>query len=110
MALPAPENGHRLGEELQHHIASLRADRLSDADLARALRHARKQYVHDADAADEQGNSGERSHEDLEDENPLRGLLDSRPLIVDVQLLEVRIASRGPILGGCLELADSLDR
>src|ERR1051326_4284361 len=53
----------RFDEELQQDVAAPRADGLSDADLARPLRHRDEHDVHDADAADEQGDADDRSHD-----------------------------------------------
>ena len=44
-----------------------RADGAADADLARALEHAREHDVHDPDAADEQRDRRERDHDEAED-------------------------------------------
>src|SRR5437660_1084326 len=46
----------RLNKELAEHIASLGAEGLADADLARPLRHRNKHDVHDYDAAHDQRN------------------------------------------------------
>ena len=52
-----------LEQELQQDLAAARAERLADADLARALLHVDEHDVHDADAADrERQHADERQH------------------------------------------------
>jgi hypothetical protein len=59
---PADERQrHRLDQELHEDVAPARADRLADADLARALGDRHQHDVHDADAADEQGDADDRA-------------------------------------------------
>ena len=65
-------NRHRLGQELRDDVAPPRADGAADADLARPLEHRREQHVHDADAADEERDGGERAHQQLEEQDALR--------------------------------------
>ena len=57
---------HGLDEELRDDVAAFGAERATDADLARALGHARKHDVHNADAADEQRDGGNRAEHDVE--------------------------------------------
>ena len=53
---------HRLDQELDQDVLAPRADRLAQADLARALGHRHQHDVHDADAADQQRDADDRAH------------------------------------------------
>ena len=70
-------DGHRLGEELQHEVATPRADRFPDADLAGPLEQRCQQHVGDADAADEERDGGEGAHQHLEDQDALGDLFQA---------------------------------
>ena len=50
-------DGHRLDEELDQDVRLAGADRLADADLARPFGHRYQHDVHDADAADQEGDA-----------------------------------------------------
>ena len=52
------------GEKLQEDRPALGADGFADADFARPLGHRDKHDVHDADAADEQGQAGDEQPDD----------------------------------------------
>src|SRR6185312_1604738 len=52
----------RLDENLHHDVGAPRAQRLPDADLTSPLGHADQHDVHDDDATDHQGNTGDRHH------------------------------------------------
>ena len=54
---------HRLGDELHDDVGLGGADRLADADLARSLGDGDQHDVHDADAADEQAQRGDRTEQ-----------------------------------------------
>ena len=56
---PAMLSSDGLGQELPEDVAPPRPDREPDADLARALGHGHEHDVHDADAADQQGDAGD---------------------------------------------------
>ena len=45
---------HRLDQKLHEDVATLRADRFTNADLARPLGHADEHDVHHADSANQQ--------------------------------------------------------
>src|SRR5664280_3298367 len=62
----AAEDGQhgRLEQELADDVAASGADRLANADLARALRDAHQHDVHDPDAADEQRDRGDDTEQD----------------------------------------------
>ena len=57
---PSMTHDDALDEELSQHVGAARADRHADADLARPLGHRHEHDVHDADAADEQRDRGNR--------------------------------------------------
>ena len=64
---PKTRHEHGLDQELREDVAPPRADRLADADLARALGHRHEHDVHDADPADEQRDRGDRAEQRGED-------------------------------------------
>ena len=53
----------RLDQKLEEDVAAMRADGQADADLARPLRHAHEHDVHDADAADDERDAGDRAEQ-----------------------------------------------
>ena len=56
-----------LDQELLDDVAALRAQGAADADLAGALRDRRQHDVHDADAADQERDAGDRAQHEVED-------------------------------------------
>ena len=60
MPISSAEHAQRdgLDQELQRDVGAARAERLPQADLARALGHRHQHDVHDADAADDQRDGG----------------------------------------------------
>ena len=61
---PAEQRQHEgLDQKLGQHLAFQRADREPDADLAGALGHRYQHDVHDADAADEEADRGDRAEQ-----------------------------------------------
>ena len=56
----------RLDQELLGDVAPLGAQGAADADLAGPLGHGRQHDVHDADAADQQRDGGDRAQDDAE--------------------------------------------
>ena len=77
MRLPRGGDDHRFGQELRQDVASPRADRLADADLARPLCHRCQQDVHDPDPADEQRDRGEGAEQQLHHEDALGDLREA---------------------------------
>ena len=55
-----PGEDHGLDEELREDVTVARADGFADADLACAFGNGHEHDVHDADAADEQRDRGDR--------------------------------------------------
>ncbi len=90
---PADGDERRLDDELADDVGLFRAERAPQADLRRPLEHARQHDVHDADAADEQRDRGERHHHDVED--PLGALLFGEELGRDDERVVVGGAVRG---------------
>src|SRR5256885_16628399 len=64
---PGDADEHRLAQKLQQDVPPRSADRAADADLPDALQHRREHDVHDADAADDQGNGRDGTEHDVED-------------------------------------------
>src|SRR2546427_562523 len=64
---PGDADEHRLAEKLQQDVPPRSADRAADADLPDALQYRREHDVHDADAADDQGNGRDGTEHDVED-------------------------------------------
>ena len=101
---------HRLDQELPEDLAAARAERLADADLARALGDRDHHDRHDADAADHQRDRGDH------DEREERRLADLVPDLQDRVLrhqVEVVRLHRASGCGGCasrLDLAHRLRR
>src|ERR1041385_3092719 len=80
----------RLDHELRADVDAARADGAADADLARPLHHRGQHDVHDADAADEERDPGDRAHDDVEDRLRLPPLRQQR--LGDHDLVVVRAA------------------
>ncbi len=59
-------NQHGLDHELANDVGLARTDGAANADFARALENAGQHDVHDADAADQKGNGGDRNHDGVE--------------------------------------------
>src|SRR5579872_856497 len=85
----------RLGQELPGDVASRSADRLADADLARALDDRDEHDVHDPDAADDEGDETDRRDADrdrlddcLELIHLLREILRFKRCVRTVEVLE----------------------
>src|SRR5256885_6330329 len=64
---PGDADEHRLAQKLQQDVPPRSADRAADADLPDALQYRREHDVHDADAADDQGNGRDGTEHDVED-------------------------------------------
>src|SRR5438093_5846994 len=77
---------HRLDQELHQDVAPPGADRLADADLAGAFRDGDQHDVHDPDAADDQGNAGDRAQHQGEDAGRLRGAVQHVLLAEDLKI------------------------
>ena len=71
-------------------FAARRADRLADADLARALGHRHQHDVHDPDAADDEADARDAREQEAED---LRRLLLRREELAAVEQREVVVAA-----------------
>ena len=63
---PTPGEHDRLDQELLGDVAPLGAQGAADADLAGPLGDGRQHDVHDADAADQQRDRGDRAEDDAE--------------------------------------------
>src|SRR5882762_7786603 len=64
---PGDADEHGLAQKLQQDVPPRGADRAADADLPDALQDRREHDVHDADAADHQGNGRDGTEHDVED-------------------------------------------
>ncbi len=97
---PARGNRNRLRKELHHDVPPPCPGRSSDTDLAGALKDRGQQDVHDADAADQEGDAGDRSHQEFEHQHALLRLPQSVAAVGQRQ--PVRISGReGAHPGGC---------
>src|SRR5690606_7017351 len=56
---------HGLDQELTNDVPLLGANGAANADFAGSFQHGRQHDVHDADAADQQRDAGDRDHDDL---------------------------------------------
>ena len=66
MAMMDNAEGDGLGQKLHEDVPAMRAHGRADADLAGPLGHAHEHDIHDADAADEQGDAGQGAEQERE--------------------------------------------
>ena len=107
-------DGDRLEQELAEDAVALGADRLADADLARALGDRDEHDVHHADAADEERDAGDQeadqqhhAHDVVERPDQRVQLVDGevvrlgRPQLADLAHLADRPRTRGRASASC---------
>src|SRR5581483_3860315 len=75
-----------LDQELGEDVAALGAEGLADADLPRPLGHGHQHDVHDADAADEEGDGGHRRQEQREDQRRRLAGVEQAGLVEDLEV------------------------